>query len=335
MKATFKDGKKFLSEISSRDKVAVVCDNDLDGFSSGILFYNYAKSRGAKVKSFVIDAAKSQDGVVKQMKKFNKVIITDLGSNKISSILETVKEKDVFYTDHHPPDNSVPKKILEYRTLKGGNYPSSRAAQELTGIERWRGLAGTMSDMGHRFKVNDKYIKDSLKELGMTQKKFLENVVFPSNGLITYFYRNPQRAFQLFAKMKDHKEIKNYAKYTELVGSEIQKHIKLYKSKKKKMGRASYYYFNPKYPVKSAVTTIISLKAPTKIFLFATPYKDKIKISSRCQSGKVMLNELLSEATRGFKNSKAGGHPRASGAVIMKKDLKQFKKNIAELTKKL
>ncbi len=335
MKATFKDGKKFLSEINSKDRVAIVCDNDLDGFSSGILFYKFAQSKGARVKSFVIDESKSPRRIVRKLRKFNKVIITDLGANKIPDVLEAVKDKDVFYTDHHPVDNvKVPKKILEYRTVDEGYIPSSRTAQELTETELWRGLAGTLSDMGNKYKENDKYIKNALKELGVKQDKFVEGVVYPLVDVIVYFNKNLQKAFDIILKA-DLKDLKSVSKYVDPIEEEIQMHKDKFENNREKLGKIEYYDFKPKYQVKGMVINGISSGSPNETFVFANPEGNKIKISARSQSGKVKVNELLIEATKGFEGAKAGGHPRASGAVIMKKDLKKFKENIAELTEKL
>jgi len=55
---------------------------------------------------------------------------------------------------------------------------------------------------------------------------------------------------------------------------------------------------------------------------------DKIKISARNQSQKVNTFDLMKNAISGLKNASAGGHIAASGAVIQKKDLQQFKQNI-------
>ncbi len=335
MKATFASSKQFLSKISPKDKVAIICDNDLDGYSSGILFYLFAKKQGAKVRSFVIDASKPQEGIINQLKKFNKIIIADLGANKITKILSSITNKNVFYTDHHPADDPVPKQILEYRTVKIGYIPSSRTAQQLTEGDKWRGLSGTLSDMGHRYPINNKYIKTALKELKRTQKKFLETVVFPSNKLIMFFYKNPQKAFQILAKTKDYTKIKSLSKYTKPVECEIQKYVRMYKRRNERLGKANYYSFNPKYPIKSTITTIISINNPHKILIFANPNKNKIKISARCQSKRVDVGKLLIEATKNMENAKAGGHANAAGTIFLRKDLKQFKKNITRLTQKL
>ena len=52
-KITFDQAKEFLDNITSGDKVAIIHHDDLDGFASGILFYDFYKTKGVTADHFV------------------------------------------------------------------------------------------------------------------------------------------------------------------------------------------------------------------------------------------------------------------------------------------
>ena len=70
------------------------------------------------------------------------------------------------------------------------------------------------------------------------------------------------------------------------------------------------------------------MKEPEKTFIVVSYQDGNIKISARNQSGNVDVKELMKKGVKGLDASVAGGHVRASGANIRKKDLSKFKENI-------
>lgn len=151
-----------------------------------------------------------------------------------------------------------------------------------------------------------------------------------------YFHKNPRKVFNILKKLRTLKDLGKLDKYDKKVGSEIERNLKGFKKKKEKIGKVTYYQFYPKYPIKSAVITELSFKNPKRTFIFACPkLKNIISLSARNQTGKVKMNDLLQECTKGFKGASAGGHDKASGATIQRKDLKKFKKNLKEYSKRL
>jgi len=105
--------KKFLNSIKKGDRVAVVHHDDLDGFASGVLFYNFARNKGAKVKNFLGGYGLDPKKLNKYLDKFNKIILTDLGPNFVKTLNPVLEKKDVLYTDHHPAEFGIPKNVLE------------------------------------------------------------------------------------------------------------------------------------------------------------------------------------------------------------------------------
>ncbi|OYT36561.1 hypothetical protein B6U91_00995, partial [Candidatus Pacearchaeota archaeon ex4484_71] len=69
-----------------------------------------------------------------------------------------------------------------------------------------------------------------------------------------------------------------------------------------------------------------------KIFILASnsSRKNFVKLSSRCQSGRVNLNLVLQKCVKGFEDASAGGHPKASAASFPKRYLEEFKRRLLE-----
>lgn len=316
--------KKFLMEISCKDNIAIIHHDDADGFCSAILFYDHCISRGAKVKTFSYYLSETSLEKL-PLQPFNKIILTDIASKVIQNQIKSIKGKQIFYTDHHQKF-PLPKKVLTLTTPSC--IPSSRTAYELISGKKWLSLIGTIADAGDTYKENNKFIKDSLKELKLTLEEFKEKYTYPFSDTIIYFSKSPNKAFSKLIKIKTLSDIAQLEKYAKPVEKEIQKHIRNFKKKSEKIGEVNLYFLKPKFPLKGIVSTALSMKYPKEIFIFLTKKGKFIEISSRYQSSKANLPKLLETLTKDLPNSEAGGHLRASGGRIRAKDLKKFKQNI-------
>ena len=83
-----------------------------------------------------------------------------------------------------------------------------------------------------------------------------------------------------------------------------------------------------KYPIGSTLTTIISLKEQDKIILICTPEEKIVRISSRCQSKRADMGELMNKSVKDIPNAVGGGHAPAAGARVPKEYFSQFKNNV-------
>lgn len=324
---TKKEAKEFFDRIDSNDKITIIHHDDLDGFCSGILFYDYCVKKKAKTKTIAFEISTNQDKVIKQLKKQNKIIICDLAPNTINKILDSIKDKDVFYTDHHPKDSEVPREIVEYRT-KEFYIPSSRTAYELVGGKQWVSVAGTLGDMGHLYKENREFLDDFFNEQKINLKSFLEKVVFIIHRFLIYFHMKKKKAFFMLQKIYDYNKIKKFKRYSRIVEREIQKHICNYKINKEKIGLISFYLFSSVYPIKSIVSSELSFLYENDLIVFGAMNDEKIHLSARTKNKKVDMSELLRFGIKNLKKASAGGHRPAAGGCIQKKDLEIFKKNL-------
>ena len=331
---TFQEAKKFLEDITSEDKIAVIHHDDGDGFCSGTLFYDWCKNKKAEVGHFAYSIKKSKLKEFK-LKEFNKIIVCDLAPDFMAEELELIKEKKVLYVDHHPQHTPVPKEILELTTTNEGYMPSSRTAGELTGLKPWLSLAGTITDSGDLYKENQDFINKRLKEINITLDNFKDKVSSIITNFIAFFNDDHDKAFEILQEINSVEEIKKLKKYSEPIEDEIEKFVKEYETKKEKLGEVNFYYFEPHLAVRTPVSGIISLQDDDQTYIFASPKNNgkNICFSARCTSQKINMADMLRAGVANLECNSAGGHPAAAGAMILAKDLEKFKENVRNFLK--
>jgi len=325
---TFDQAKEFLNNISSKDKIAIIHHDDGDGFCSGILYYDWCKNKNATVKQFTYNIRKS---ALKDfdLEDYNKIIVCDLAPDFMAEELELIKEKQVLYTDHHPRNTPIPKEILELSTEDQGYIPSSRTAEELTGLKPWLSLIGTVTDAGDLYPENQDFINERLKQMDITLEEFKQNITSVVTNFLIFFDKNPDKAFDILQKINSVEKIKNLKQYSEPVEEEVQKFVEEYETKKEKLGNVNYYYFNPHFSVKAPVAGIISQRNKDA-YIFASQKNNgkNISFSARNTDQKINMADMLRAGVEGLENGKAGGHAPAAGGMILAKDIDKFKDNI-------
>jgi single-stranded DNA-specific DHH superfamily exonuclease len=332
---THEQAKKFLNEISKKDKVAIIHHDDADGFCSGILFYNHCISKGAKTKHFTYTYSKTSLEKL-PLKKFNKIIITDISTKETKEEIKSIKEKEILYVDHHPKF-PLPKQVKSLITTNEGYIPASRTAYELIGGKKWLSLIGTISDAGDLYKENNHFINKILKEEKLTLEKFKTKYAYILSDTIIFFESKKKDSFKKIRKIKSLEDIKKIEKYADKVEKEIEKEINNFKRKKEKINGINIYELNTKFNIKSILAAMLSKENPKRIFIFLSKNKSNkkiLKISARHSSKTANLPKLLEAATKNLKNSNFGGHTRSSGGQIMASDLEKFKQNIKDYIQK-
>ncbi len=327
---THDQAKSWLKNISNKDRVAILYDADSDGFSSAIIYYDWCKSQKANVKPIAYKRGSSK---IKEMnlKDFNKIIITDIGPNAIVEELPLIKDKNVLYVDHHIAIPGIPQEINEYRVPKGTYHPSSRLAYEFTGLKGWLGLSGTLADAGQLYKENDDFIRELIKPYNQTIEEYREKVTDKINDTIIYFGReeNFDEAFKILSQLNGLEDIEKIMKYSKPVNDEFNYYTKDFHKNKEDLGGIIYYYFEPKFEIKGALATTLTIKENIGPVIFATPGdKNFISLSARDNQKKVNVLEILKAGMKDLKDANGGGHIFAAGAKIRSIDLQKFKENV-------
>ena len=116
----------------------------------------------------------------------------------------------------------------------------------------------------------------------------------------------------------------------EKVRGEIERILKDFRDNAKKHEDIDLliYRINSRLNISSTVSSIVAAKHPDKM-IFITKHSDHhVKVSARYQAGEIDLNSLMKKITAGI--GSGGGHEKAAGAMINRKDWKEFEKRLIE-----
>ena len=322
------DALNFIKNIEIKDKISLVFHDDLDGFASGILIYDYLIEGGCEdidVFSLKIETD-AFENILDDLKKADKIVIMDLGPNLIVNGLNKLKDKKILYIDHHQNDVIIPENVIEYRTI--GSIPTTKSIFEFVNGKLWLAVAGIISDAGFKNPDNMKMINDFLEKENLEFDWFSENVVEVIDYFLIYFREEREKAFEILKKIEDWRELKEIEKYAGPVKNEAEKFIEDYEDNHEKIGKINFYYFKPRFKVKVPVTNKIGYKYPDEIFVFASPSKEMISLSARNQNSQANMIEVLKAGIDGLEGAGCGGHIPAAGGQIRAKDLDRFKENL-------
>jgi single-stranded DNA-specific DHH superfamily exonuclease len=328
----------FLDGITKKDKVAIVSHIDLDGISSAIFLQEILNSKGIKPKilGFTEYSAGMFSKFLKEFKnkKITKIFMSDIAEESDYENFEKLKnEFSVFLIDHHPSENKTKDKVLKTKSEHCAAWIIYNLGSKITNLEKWKTLvcATMITEFSYNNENNFNFLKQNFPDLNKDNLMDSEpgNLSETINAGITYFKGNERKIFDLVLKGKT----KKLEKYHKIIQKEIQNLIDEFKKKAEFYPEKNlyFYYAKPKFSLTSAVATILSLEFNDKTIIIASDVKDDnnfIKVSSRNQSGKVNLNELMKKGIAGLENASAGGHIMASAGRFLKKDLEKFKQNI-------
>jgi len=323
--------KIFLENLKPEDKIGLIFHDDTDGFVSARLFYEFLQKKGCKnISISVLTIGKGIEN--NDFHSADKLIILDLGPNLIMNVFTSFSHKPILYIDHHQKDEQIPEGIVGYRVIDA--ISTSRVVYEIlegfvSDLE-WLAIAGVLADMGDKHQENFQFIRAFFEKNKLRIMDFKKNINYPISNMLIYFEDNLTKAFGIFKEIKFMKDIDKIKKYSEPIDREIERFVNLYKEEKEEIGDVKFFYFEPKFKIKSTIINIISTEAENEdlVIIFANPEENIIRLSARCQSGRVDVAELMKKFTEGFENANGGGHKMAAGGFIMKKDFEEFKEKL-------
>ena len=176
-----------------------------------------------------------------------------------------------------------------------------------------------------------KYIKRILDEEGFSLEDFKDKITSVFTNTLIYFNKDTDKVFDIIKNLNSIKDIKKLKQYSDPVENEIQKFVNEYKEKRERLGNVNFYYIDPKFSVKSAVSSILSRNNTDEIFILANPRGNNvIALSARNIVGKLTAKKVLAAGLANLKDANSGGHEVSAGGQLYTKDLEQFKKNVRE-----
>lgn len=357
-----------MMSFSPKEKIAIIHDADPDGACSAVILSKMIERLRGKpadlhysTRKFVRNSVAPDVLKMLKSKKISKVIFTDLPVHEgAESIKQLEKQCEVLVIDHHTffQDITSERAVLAMPQILADDvdpskYPASKLAYDLANRHAnlddiaWIagvGLIGDMAGSAWGDFLAQVFERQGLKpnpkdwfrtDLGRASELLLAAMVIDD--------KNTGYCYDALMKAKSPKDILKDKKLTVLRKSlekEISKWINLapklmHKEDKLKL---IWYEFTPKYHVNSAVSTMLSLnpKYFDFVIILVDKGKDIVRVSGRCQSQRIKMNELLKNAVKGLKDSAGGGHIPAAGAHFRPSDIQKFRQRIIEaLTKNL
>ncbi|MFA5020032.1 MAG: DHHA1 domain-containing protein [Candidatus Pacearchaeota archaeon] len=330
--------KKFINKIYKNDKVALVTHNDLDGIVCAKVVEKVIKCNLLRF----IDYPEIRAPFVKELKKhkINKVIFTDINITDKKILKEIEKFAEILIIDHHVSEDwNSQKTIFLNKHHYCAAYLSYILFSEFVNLEQldWLVACACLTDWAYSYnrefmkevyeKYGDKFIIKN--ELVKKQGRMYETAIILSSSLI-YFYENIEKCYGLITDSIN--DVRKLKKYRNIIQKEIDRAVTNFNNEKKMYGKDVYFWkFNPNYPIKAIVSTLVSSQEHNKTFIFVRPNRRYINISARRQDKKISMVDLMKKLTQGLEDSNCGGHVPAAGGNILKKDFKKFKKRIEEL----
>ena len=328
-----KNFKTLSKEIQKLKDVIVISDNDLDGISSAKQMKILLDELGIKNRIMIRIRNKSFGELFKEVQKMDKNEIIFLDTPMPDKyLLELAKTKKVVYIDHHKTElpKEIPENLIyfDYRAITGKDIATSILVYKLgkrmlPNFEKYSifAMIGAIGDFSYDKELQKDFTKN-YKELynisyfvlpyfdlirileNLDYKKFLEISLEDLVSVIS----NERR--------KLNKNIANY--YKKLLDFRIKiddKKLLVVECKKPSLTTT---FLSTIYPKK----VIVGYSIIKKFFLFEGK---TVPMSLRTYRDDIDLGKIAKEFAEKY-GIEGGGHKKAAGILINKKDLEKFLK---------
>jgi len=345
---------EFVNSITKKDRIAIFHDIDGDGlFATGLLVK--AMRRLNLNPELLIGIGREEivpsGNTIKKLKdeKITKIFILDKPADVDPKAIKQIEKfSEILIIDHHKIFEDVHSKkttVIKpqfFTKAPPSKYPTAKMVyvlfSELVDIKDldWMAAAGIMSDTAK----GDELVKDTLKKYKLRGDPWKTPIGKAENHVsfsALYKPENHLLSLKILIKSKTYKEIldSKLKKFYAAVNNEIQSHLKNFDKVAEFKGDLAFYSIKPKYKINTPLLTMISanLYPSTTLVLITDQPPNKSRISFRRNDFKKDTSDIARAAIKGFKQAQAGGHAPASGAIILKKDLEEFKRRVEKLNK--
>jgi len=353
---------RFLMSFSPEEKIAIIHDSDPDGVCSAVVLSRLIERLRGKPADFHASPPRGSRNTIHpeiadalKKKKISKVIFTDLPVHEDAvAVKKLEKQCEILIIDHHTffKDITSERTVLAMPQLLADDidpsrYTASKLAYDLANRHAdmedsaWIASVGLIGDMAGRAWpdfLSKVFEKQKLRpnpqdwfrtDLGEVAEFLLAAMIIDDKN-INYCFDALMKSKEPQGILKD----KKLSTMRQSFEKEISKWIKdapklMEKNEKLKL---IWYEISPKYHINSPVSTVLSLKPQFNdwVIIILEMHKDVIKVSGRCQSQRVKMNELLKNAVKGLKDAAGGGHIPAAGAHMRTADLPVFRQRILD-----
>ncbi len=343
--------KQFLQDITEKDGVVIVFNNDADGVCSCALVEKYLEKKGCGKPFVISQPMPPEDSLIRKIQTTvpTKIIFLDMAIDQEQGFMKKLGGLcEMLIIDHHQITKDMNSKHIVHmnpRLKNKGIYQSAtylayKLLSQVTDMSdsMWVAAVGMIAD--YNLDDSQDIVEEIRKKYEIKESKLYDSHLGRLADMISSAKASKQLSMEqlvtLFTEMKDPYDFdaKNGGKlvsaYQEVENELVQIRQEL-DTKTEKIGDIIFYKFSSKYNLRSPVSTMLSEKHRDKIVMVYEKVTSWIDVSARNQSKRYNLGLLLKEAAEGLKAS-AGGHEAAAGAKIAEKDWEKFRERLIELT---
>ncbi|MBI4170090.1 MAG: DHH family phosphoesterase [Candidatus Aenigmarchaeota archaeon] len=347
----FSGAVEFMKNITEKDDIVIIFNNDGDGICSCVLIQKYLERRGCK-KPFIISQPMPPEGnLIRKIQTTlpTKIIFLDMAIDQEQGFMKKLGNIcDMLIIDHHQVTTDMNGKNIVHmnprlknpKIYQSTTYLAYKIVSQLGDFSDslWVASVGMISD----YNLDDSQDVVNLirEKYGIKNEKMYESHLGRLADMISAAKATKmlsmEQLVELFMSIKDpynFQDVRNadklLAAYQE-VENEIVKIKSEFESRVEKIGDVIFYRFASKYNLRSPASTMLSERYRNKIVVVYEKVNSWIDVSSRNQSKKYNMGMLLKRAAEGLKGS-AGGHEAAAGAKVPEKNWEAFKQRLLEL----
>lgn len=358
---TIKPAIKFLENIKSKDKVAIVHGHDNDSICSATIIYKLLKTLYKIESNLIVSGLNSAvtEDVLDTIKKTKPayVIIVDISDVNVNIMTELRNISQVMIIDHHVPKGYVKITYVNPRIYDKEIYiPATYLCYKVYGDFLdpreilWIAGIGTLSDMGLK-NCNDLYeqIKMEDKEL-VGNNENIDEILFENSLLgklskisdsarVVNGVEGSVIALNTLIKMENYQDVlkgkgeaKKLLEWFAVAEKEFNRLVKDFEKRKKRIKKIILYEVKSKYNMKSPLATYLAKRLTNEILVIYQKSGKYIDVSFR--RGKVCivdLNQLASNSVTNMPDSNGGGHIQAAGCRFPVKYLNKFLRNLRSI----
>jgi len=343
------DSKELMGILDSAKKKLLVYHSDIDGVSSAVLMLKFFEGFDRIPRegpfmdgSFMRELSASAPDVIVFLD-----IPIDQEWEKLELLQKKLPDTRVIVIDHHIPEKNLnsPKNIhINPRFRKNVYLPASYLVYRL--LEQmgkkvqpliWLAAIGVIGDYGFEdcgdlLRECEKLYPGTLgKDPFKSKLRDLSDFILSS--FILEGLDGVEKSVRMLLRMKAHGEVEKnpyFSSCNKKIAGEMTKILKDYENRKRENEQLGliFYRVDSRLNLASTISTIIAEKNPDKVIIIEKYSAQWVKISARCQAGDVNLNLVMKEASSGI--GSGGGHEKAAGAMVLRKDLAEFEKRVAE-----
>ncbi len=345
----YKDLEKAISFASTPGKKVLLYHTDVDGICSATLFMRFFEG----FEPVPLEGPSISDKFYKKITRMKPDVMAvldiplDQEWKKLEKIQKELPEMKLLMIDHHfsvkdmnsekcvhvnPRFNSsvyIPASVLVYRFLE-------KAGKDVEKLI-WIAAMGVIGDYAFR------ECKDILKECesiypgtagGDPQESLVARL---SDELLStailHGIKGVEKSLKIMNAAESYKDIlenKYFAECNRRVDKEKKRLTSEFDKKAKEFPNLGLFIYkiDTRLSIAACISTKLSEKYPDKIIIVTKDSKQMVKISARNQKGDISLNDLMKKAVEGI--GSGGGHIKAAGAIVPKKDWKEFERRLVE-----